>query len=427
MKIKVSISSLVIAIILILLLFQLPISRKISYFNFIDEFITCFFGLYIMINGLWKKRKNKYRVKMVLLLILFIGIGLVSSLCSDVNQNINAQLLDIMYMTKVFICFIGADIFFEKNKEKNAEILSILASFVKITVSIAFIMWPLNLLGITEAVGRERFGIIPYGFIYGSVGMFSQYIIGFLIILTANIINEKKENKNMIFIFLTLLLWLSTLRTRGFAIVFCYIILYLCIFRRKEFDAKYIINIKSIFKPQYVILVFIATILIAYDQIYEYFGELDSARAILLYYGIVIMIQYFPLGAGFATYGTEAARRYYSPIYYKYKINNFWALAEDGTELTDGYWPAVFGEFGVFGMFCIIGLVFTMIKLICKKSLFNKWILFSSIILIFNLLISSTVTGTFASYVTVDIILPLCLIINTNNREEEKYGNSNIV
>lgn len=69
----------------------------------------------------------------------------------------------------------------------------------------------------------------------------------------------------------------------------------------------------------------------------------------------IIFKDYVPFGSGLGTFATNAAAEYYSPLYYKYKMNTIWGLDPDNPMfLADAFYPTL-AEFG------IVGLVFFFI------------------------------------------------------------------
>lgn len=66
--------------------------------------------------------------------------------------------------------------------------------------------------------------------------------------------------------------------------------------------------------------------------------------------GLLIMKDYFPFGSGLGTFASAAAAKEYSPLYYKYKIDDIWGLTpENPMFLADTFYPIVYSQFGFFG------------------------------------------------------------------------------
>lgn len=67
--------------------------------------------------------------------------------------------------------------------------------------------------------------------------------------------------------------------------------------------------------------------------------------------GLLIMKDYFPFGSGLGTFASAAAAKEYSPLYYKYKIDDILGLTpENPMFLADTFYPIVYSQFGFFGV-----------------------------------------------------------------------------
>ena len=65
----------------------------------------------------------------------------------------------------------------------------------------------------------------------------------------------------------------------------------------------------------------------------------------------IIMHDYVPFGSGLGSFGTAAAAKEYSPIYYKYGLDKLWGLSpENPMFLADAFYPSL-AEFGIVGIF----------------------------------------------------------------------------
>ena len=67
--------------------------------------------------------------------------------------------------------------------------------------------------------------------------------------------------------------------------------------------------------------------------------------------GTIIFSDYIPFGSGLASFGTNAAAKFYSPLYYKYNLSNIWGLyPENPMFLADAFYP-VLAQYGMVGLF----------------------------------------------------------------------------
>ncbi len=68
--------------------------------------------------------------------------------------------------------------------------------------------------------------------------------------------------------------------------------------------------------------------------------------------GMMIMFKdYIPFGSGLGSFGTAAAAKEYSPLYYDYGLNEIWGLTpENPNFLADAFYPTL-AEYGIVGLF----------------------------------------------------------------------------
>lgn len=65
----------------------------------------------------------------------------------------------------------------------------------------------------------------------------------------------------------------------------------------------------------------------------------------------IMFHDYIPFGSGLGSFGTAAAAKEYSPLYYKYGLDGIWGLTPDNPMfLADAFYPTL-AEFGIVGLF----------------------------------------------------------------------------
>lgn len=81
----------------------------------------------------------------------------------------------------------------------------------------------------------------------------------------------------------------------------------------------------------------------------------EMARPLTYETGMEIMFKdYIPFGSGLGSFGTAAAAKEYSPLYYDYQLNNVWGLTpENPMFLADAFYPTL-AEFGIGGLFIFL-------------------------------------------------------------------------
>lgn len=76
----------------------------------------------------------------------------------------------------------------------------------------------------------------------------------------------------------------------------------------------------------------------------------ELARPMTYKTSLKILYDYFPFGSGMGSFACNGAWQYYSPLYYKYKLNDIWGLDEGGGFICDAYYPTL-AQFGIVGVF----------------------------------------------------------------------------
>lgn len=128
---------------------------------------------------------------------------------------------------------------------------------------------------------------------------------------------------------------------------------------------------------------------------------------------IDVMKDYFPFGSGFGSYGVDASRVYYSPLYYKYGLSNIYGMTEDYNEfIADTYFPAIIAQFGLLGIFLFFKFVEFVIKRAGEAYTPYNRILYAIIILIISSILIESVAGpmfVMTTGVPILILLAYCL------------------
>ena len=425
-KQKISISDFFIIMIFTVILFQNPLMKISSVFRFVDELLFMVSVVYIMGSIIKKGVLNRQYAKMFVVMALIVGLGILSNSSSDVKRSFMMIVLDIVFILKDFICFIAAGMYFNERGFSKRK-MKLLVGEVHLILWIALICLCISQVVDIGMTYKVRYGIKCFKFVYSNPGMWSQYCIIFLLILTAELQYKMLTQKRIFNFAILAAVWLTSCRSRAFATVALWI--FLMVIGRKikdvsELDGAHAKKtIKGFMKPQYITLAVVVVLLLGWSQIQEYFGdEAVTARSLLGKGGISVMREYFPLGSGFGTFGTEVAANYYSPLYYKYGLSSYWALAEGGTELVDCYWPAIAAELGFWGVLLMVLLIALFIKKFVRDSKGRKYYLIMALTYSAYLLMSSTATAIFSSYITAGFIVIAMALINVESEKQEgKY------
>lgn len=394
------------ACVALLLFFQSYLQDSIALFQYFDEFIAvcCLLEIFIkMIRGELKSDD----ASLLIVVFLIAVIGLLGNATAMVQTNWKPIATDIGNTFKVFIVYIGAKIMLRKSDRQ--KIVGILAMFIKIFVWILFVFMVLHELHIVPMGNDVRFGLRSFQFINHVAGQLSMMFYYIILILTLDMGYQKK--KMSISTIVAIIVWLSTLRSRAFMYCISYLFLYRIIIKKEK---KFRFSLKTVV-PIIGILYFFAV-----DQIEAYFVNTSAPRSKLLVYGVHTMKRFFPLGSGFATYGTDAAVKYYSKLYIEYGFNKVYGLNRLQPMFAhDTYWPAIMGQFGVFGTVLMIVLVYKLCKDILKRTKNDNYMFFAALFIVITQVSSSIATSTFFNPVTVGLFFIVPLMFSDEGEKHE--------
>ena len=168
----------------------------------------------------------------------------------------------------------------------------------------------------------------------------------------------KDRERNMPFIVMGMLVVLLSLRSKGFAFAAVCLLLLLTFGKSNRLSVVHIA------------LGLVAVALIGMDQYINYYQSAGYARGELARQAIAVANDYFPLGTGFATYGSAVTAQIdnYSPLYYAYGLSTVWGLAPGAASfLSDTFWPTVLAQFGYFGLVAFAALLIALFVM-CYKA-----------------------------------------------------------
>lgn len=159
---------------------------------------------------------------------------------------------------------------------------------------------------------------------------------------------QTKRNRNIAI--LIMLLGLISGKSKYFGE--CVVFIALVIFVKSKINFTSVSTLLKVAALGSVVIFFTWTKFNAYYV--EGFQEEAEAMARPATYetGIKIMFKdYIPFGSGLGSFGTTAAAKEYSPLYYKYHLNTIWGLTpENPMFLADAFYPTL-AEFGIVGLF----------------------------------------------------------------------------
>lgn len=321
-----------------LLFFSQFLQQQSEIFSYCDEVITIIFLVAAILAAATDDTHclSKGESIAIVLFVIFIAIGFVSSSFASLGISLVAQAIDLFACVKFFLIYFSALVLFSLQTDDFCQRVKRWAiAEAKLLVVVMFLCALVNLtFDIGMSAEGERYGVRSFSFIFYHPTIVNFVVVGLVALLLGN------EVKNRLYIWMALAVMLLTLRTKAFVFVAVYVLIQLMVKAGKKAGFLTILTVVLI------------AVLIGWDQFAAY-QETGEARGELLRTSFAIANESFPLGSGFASFASNvtAQPEYYSPLYYKYGINLIYGLGFVHTHyLSDTFWPIVIAQFGYIGL-----------------------------------------------------------------------------
>lgn len=345
--------TLLVFFVIIILFIEIIFSEIVPFLKYTDEIVAVISILCIVTwflhNG-GRKIDKEYR-KILLLICAISILGFVGNYINKLCPSSFAAAVDCLGTIKALVLFIF--VYSYLDSITATQVVKLLYKPAKLFLWLAVFFGIISIFTDIGMSGEVRFGLGAYSFIFKHA-----HILAIVSICALAIIGAIEVVPRKIYFYTLLTCICQFLTTKGPSIIWC--IMIFTMFR-------YYIHNRKI-KPWLIVFMVIVGVTVGGYQITNYFMNDTAPRALLLKYGIQTANRYFPLGSGFATYGSEMAKVYYSKLYYQYGFNAVWGMGKyDGRFLNDNYWPMVIGQIGYFG-----GVLFAYIYFIIFRSMQKK-------------------------------------------------------
>lgn len=347
MKIKImSIYAFVVSIFIVsFIMFDL---FAINAFSFADEIlgVFCCIGiiLYYFVNRQKFNPIAKHINLILILLVLIIIAGLLGNFFhTDLGTRLRDNLLEAFVFAKQYIIFVFLVLCI--NKKSTLQVLKFFDSLSRVMVLVLFVALlaeHLFGLGFTSRKGE-------FSFLAGFGATVSVWTILFVYIIVSG--NSKNKVLFTCFGAILVLFSKSGIGLLGLALL---VVTYVFLIKQRKFHWYYLL----------IIIPFVVAF--SFDEISRYLLDSTAPRALLLMYAFVTASRYFPIGAGFATYGSASAAKHYSKLYMEYGFNYRYGMSSnDAMFLMDSYYARIIGETGYLGLvFFALIMYIIIIKMI---------------------------------------------------------------
>ena len=322
--------------------------------RYYDEMLFVMFFFLISMETIKSHRIKKIEAYTYLLMIVLLILGLFGNSIFKYQTNKFAILLDVINNYKIIIICFG--FYHLLNKINSKIILKKMSFLAKTFIYVSFFCSIISIFFDIGMRGQMRFGIWGFNFIYDYAHIFSMMLLTMLIILSST----ENDQKLKYYVFISVIELILTLK--GISFVCAFVLLYLSYFPIK----KKRISIWS------MALFIIASLILGRYQINTYFRS-NSPRLVLIIRSAQIFIKHFPLGTGFGTFGSSVAASYYSDLYRRYGVNQYWGMTEYDTRfLNDNYWPMIVAQFNILGLILVCSLLLILFKYLQKVNIHSN-------------------------------------------------------
>ena len=347
---KIYHSHTVVTIVILAALIYFEMRGGRSYF---DEGLALICMGYVTVLFLRRKLDAADQIS-VLLLVAVIIIGIISNILSKLAYTWFSVFVDVISETKflwtlfAFKYYITPTVY----DELSRKLRSVSKWFCYLAGLFAIASQFVN-LNMTENV---RYGIKSFNFIFP---MSFQFLAVALVAIA--VLSKSKDGRNNRMPYLAICVGLI-LATKSSPLLFSVMFLFLLIyFKRREQ-----------IKMRTVIFMAVVVLLLGSFQIQTYLTNVNAPRYLFFYYGGITANTYFPFGSGFATFGSDQAARNYSRLYFQYGFNGLFGMnTEDGSFLSDTFWPMAIGQFGWIG-FILYVIIYVRFFISFKKMKLNS-------------------------------------------------------
>lgn len=340
---------------------------------------------------LWKRSNNMMIVAVII--IITAGMG---GYYRYRYQSLSVTLYDLFTNFKFWLAFYaGGRLFAELDLKSCARRIYQHVTFITVclfTIFIADIIWK----------------IFPSGYRYGL--RYSQLFFQHstilattsALLLTILCMLYTYTHKGELLAVLLMVMMAGTLRSKAIAAIFCFLGMYL-----------YLVKFRQKLNVAVVILAVLVVVGITWDQVNYYYVEYRdiSARAMLTEGSLRIARDYFPLGAGFGTFGSYQSGVHYSPLYLKYGLSNIHGLGRDARFVSDTFWPMILGQTGFLGLAAYIYMLYWLFRKVQKIRNKDIYQYLSGLFIWAYLLMESTAAAAFVHPVYFSLALVLSVVV----------------
>jgi hypothetical protein len=321
--------------------------------RFMDEGLAIVSAIFLLYCWCWEKKLRRYEAVTLSCLAVMTVLALVGNTFFNYQPSAVGILKDMVAFFKMPITLLAG---LKVMKRIDDAPMQAAVNLSRVFLTVLFVFGILSLfvdMGMSHGVRR---GIPAFKFLYSH----PTYLVYVVVLMVVCIVAHGVKKLDYLFLLEAVAVLILTQRDKGFA--FVALLLVVVLFLRGNRDIKL----------WHLILVAVAALAISLKKILDYASWSWSAREAMYGAGLQLMLQCFPLGSGFATFGNSLSGEYYSGVYELFGLNEKPGLNPiDYVNLSDAQWPYYMGQFGVLGMLVFLVMLGYLFLIVRKRYLGN--------------------------------------------------------
>ena len=342
------------------------VNKVISYS---DEFMECGLIGLILLSFFFKKvRLSRAEYRILYCYVIFALMGLLSNVVYPM-QSWFLNLSDLLVCSRFLVFYYAVRILLPGYTDSRELLLS-LTKACRVVAIVLFTLAIHDLL-LDPIFPKRDFRYFMYSlqlcFPHPTYLAVTCVTCSCVLMAAMEYCQNTTEYKiNFVCLALGLFITIFTLRSKAIAAVACIFLLYCLIIKWKVQSRALLLSGGGL----------LATI-IGWDQMLFYFttNVEEFVRARLLRDAVVLASSRFPLGTGFATFGSAIAATHYSTLYVKLGYNSLYGGSKnDPRYLCDTFWGTVIAQNGWIGTLAFLGIVIGLIVVVMNIPWKSKYL-----------------------------------------------------
>jgi hypothetical protein len=395
----------------VLLIFQMALAESklgiiSTFFNYFDEMVTVLLLIYLICFYLKHKAIEKDDFILLSLYFLLLFIGFLSFIYYKL-QPLLIGIEDAFICSKFIIGYLGIKTIYKNKIEKDF----VKNNFKPVSKIIIIVLFLLTLHDIFFSPLFPKFDFRYFTYSIELCFPHPTYLAASVIVIMCVLMSSYQKGDFKYLMMASFVIFM-TFRSKAISFIIIFWLLYFMIYRF-QIRSKIIIVPVALF----------GGIFAGYRKFTEYFfGDHFSARAVMLKDALILARESFPLGKGFATFGSNLSVQSYSPLYYRFGYDGIEGMSQStASYLNDGFWQIILAQFGFFG--CIL-MLFIILQFFCYTIQMKKTESSYIALLALNIymLISSTAESSYFNPFSLLYFMVISFIVNQTGDKRTKYA-----